>query len=214
MLGPENHAVVLANGRKSNTTVAAGASAGATSFTLVTAAGFVVNDLVFCSEDDDSESEYLGIVKAKDGNTITTNLPLLANKSAGMKVWEPKQHARLSPMTGNPAITRDPGMSYNRLLNGETVVTKIADTVSRFRISYPKLETPDFDSLITFWEHADGANEGLSEFALTCLDYRDESRFVWTVGITGDLPGFAQTQLRGLCTVNFTLERHANGYPI
>jgi len=202
---------VLAFGR-SNPTTASAASAGATTLTLADASAYVVGNLVFVSESDDTETEHLGAVTKKVGLVITIQYPLVAAKSASAKVWQPTLYWRAqSPQGGMPGKVRDDGIEQIEMRDGGLFRTRLRDTSIAVRLSYPRLKPDDWQSLRDFYDAPSGLDSGLYDPVLAFFDHEDNARVVWQVKIDGQLNDY--TEISGLAQASLLMRYLADGYP-
>ncbi len=94
--GLRDHDVVMAVD-KSNEHTGVSATEGDSSFTFDNTSNTIdVGDLVFCSDQDDNNVQYLGLCTADNGaGGIETEFPLQTTPGTSLKIWEPTTSVRL-----------------------------------------------------------------------------------------------------------------------
>ena len=138
---------------------------------------FSVGDLVFCSEADGTETEYLGPASAVGGASVTAAFALAAAKSAGAPVWRPA--ARMVWPVGRSApLLRvyDSGVEVQRTVSGALYHTRLREPYREETLVFDNLPRAAFDAYSDWFINTLG--DGAEAFTFV-----DEERAVWTVKV-------------------------------
>ncbi|MCE5228775.1 hypothetical protein LLG95_04165 [bacterium] len=155
---------ILAAGRDAESVVADEAQAGATTIALVNAdIIFTAGDLLFISESDGSETEWLGRVTQLTSMSIGFSRPLRSSKNTGAKLWRAASAIGASEAALPARRTRQSGVITERSLGGRFYAVRVAEPTETFTLELGGL-TPAAARAITSW--LDDADAGLNALAL------------------------------------------------
>ena len=181
---------IFAQGREAEQTLGDVVTAGAIQIALTGADGiFAVGELLFISEADGSEVEFLGGVTAVSPTAVDFALALLKSKDSGAKLWRPIS----SFATGGDAVlpskreTRS-GVAVERSLGGVSYAIRTAVATKTMDWSLEEL-TPQSEANLTDW--LDQTAQG----GLVALTLVAPSRALDAVRLHG--PGTTQTLRAG-----------------
>ena len=180
--------IVLAESRSLDTTVSLTALGGDLSFTVASISGWAEGSLVFCSESDDTDNDYLGPVTDITGNVVTTTFGLKNPKQANWKVWTPTNSWR-SLLDTIPSTEYNEGMERFQTLDGTTRNTSIQDPAWLITIDYAKQYDYAYATLRAFL--TDTAGRGATDFTMAWYDFSTGIRRVDTVRLISPTPAFA-----------------------
>ncbi len=156
----------LTKGKTSEHTITSPSSAGARFFALVGANTFYSpGDLLFMSESDGSETEFLGAVVAATVTMLESTLPLLKAKSANAKIWKPTNHFGFSAEF-SPPLTRKigTGVTVTRTGGGGYSASRTTDRTDTMVLVWEGM-APGLDEDLTSWLES-ATNGGLDPFTL------------------------------------------------
>lgn len=119
----------LAHGKDAEQTLGGAVAAGATQIALTGADTiFAVGELLFMSEADGTEAEFLGAVSAVSPTAVDFKLPVVEPKAAGAKLWRPQSSLALSAEAHFPFQRKvSTGVEVERSLGGTVFAIQTAE---------------------------------------------------------------------------------------
>ncbi len=144
--------------------------AGATNIPLSGASThYQPGDLLFISESDGADLEYLGGVTASDASSVSFALPLRQNKNASAKLWKPANAFLLQAEPRKPIEREwDSGVAVERALGGPVYSVRIATPREIFDLELEAIAR-DRDAALIAWLDAT-TDFGLLDFILVAPD--------------------------------------------
>lgn len=120
---------ILAHGRSNERTLDEVVLQGATTLALLDAdADFSPGDLLFISEGDGRELEWLGKVTAADSAGLDFTRPLRSSKNTGAQLWRATSALALGGSLREPLSRQiEPGFTLERSLGGEYYATQVTE---------------------------------------------------------------------------------------
>ena len=163
-------ALIFTRGREGETTLDDVTPAGAQSFALADADQlYAPGQMLFASEADGSETEWLGNVTAADAQGVGFSRPLARSKNSGALVW------RAASAIGIPADAALPerrdvqtGVAAERTRGGQWLAVQVAEPRTEMTLTLDAL-TPAADRGLIAWL-AEQAGWGLWPFTLIGID--------------------------------------------
>lgn len=164
----------FAKGKGAERTVMDVVTAGSIQATAGAAwATFAAGDLLFISEADGSEAEYLGRVISSEGNTVAFTLPVRTSKNSDGVIWKPSAHLSVAADVDFPVYRRShSGVTIYKSLSGGVfaIRTGVAEEILELHL---KELTPASDRAVREWLDANSAG-GLEAFTIIgpdrCMD--------------------------------------------
>lgn len=156
---------ILAAGREATSTINDVVPAGARTILLPDAdAIFFAGDMLFISEADGAETEWLGRITQADMESISFTRPLAKSKNSGAKLWRAASSISAAEAAMPARRTRRSGVITERSVGGRFYSIRVAEPVETFTLELGGL-TPASARVIVDWldQAADG---GLNPFAL------------------------------------------------
>lgn len=156
---------ILAAGRQCETTLEDVVPAGATTIALADAnAIFAAGDLLFASEADGGETEWLGRVAAVTEASVGFSRPLAKSKNSGAKLWRAASWVAAAGAAPPTRRTRSSGVVTERSLGGRFYAVRVAEPSETFALELGGL-TPASARAVMDWIDA-AADGGLNALAL------------------------------------------------
>jgi len=138
--------VCFAYGRYSETTVVAGASIGATTFSVVSATNWSAGRQAYCSESGGTEHEWLGKVISVDGTSVTVTRGLTAAKSGNWKIWTALYAVEISFPPSSFVSEVDAGVEYSQSVGGRYYATQTRDSSEIWTLAWEVLPASEITS--------------------------------------------------------------------
>lgn len=156
---------ILAAGREAESVIADVVQAGATTIVLTGANSiFSAGDLLFISETDGGETEWLGRITQLTSVSVSFSRPLKKSKNSGAKLWRAGSSIAVAEAALPARRTRQSGVITERSLGGRFYSIRVAEPAETFTLELGGL-TPASARAIMDWldQIADG---GLGALAL------------------------------------------------
>lgn len=144
--------IILAQGKEAEQTLAGSLAAGATQASVPSADTiFSLGELLFVSETDASEPEYLGAVNSVSATTVGFTFAVRAAKEAGAKLWRPATSLLCPGVRGVPTKRKsDPGVAVERSLGGTSYAVRVGEPRTTLELALESL-TPVRESEVDAW---------------------------------------------------------------
>ncbi|MCX7045176.1 MAG: hypothetical protein NTX50_06815 [Candidatus Sumerlaeota bacterium] len=158
---------------------------------------FSLGQPLFCSEEDGTETEYLGLAAAVDALGVSGMFVLGAGKAAGAKVWTPEQ-VLIWPAERSAPLSREyqSGVEVQRAIGGAVYHTRLRDPFREETLAFDKVARSVYET----WEAWFISAIGNGREAFTFVD---EDRAVKTVKVMDGrveqreaAPGVAKISIR------------------
>lgn len=156
---------ILAAGREAASTINDVVQAGAKTIALANAnAIFSAGDLLFISEADGGETEWLGRITHSTSVSVSFSRPLNKSKNSGAKLWRAESSIAAAEAALPARRTRQNGVITERSIGGRFYSIRVAEPTETFTLELGGL-TPASARAIVDWldQVADG---GLNALAL------------------------------------------------
>lgn len=156
----------LAQGRQTEQTLGDVVAAGATQIALANANSiFSAGQLLFISEADGTETEFLGGVVQSTSSDVQFTLPLQKSKNSGAKLWRPSSSFVSGAAESLPMQRKvHTGVTLERSLGGVSYAIRTADPFASMELSLAEL-TPARELALVQWIQSATEN-GLNSFTL------------------------------------------------
>jgi hypothetical protein len=160
----------FARGKENEQTLSDVVVAGALQIALPGADGlFAPGDILFISEADGSETEFLGGVTGVTASRVSFALPVRRSKNSGARLWRAEDHLGLSAQCVEPLVRRlDPGVVVLRSVSGGIYSVRVAEPGEETKLKLVGI-TPQSEAQWLDWLL--GATQGgLASFTLVRPD--------------------------------------------
>ena len=160
---------VMCCGKTAATTLSVAAAAGANVITVASGGGYVVGELVFVSNADDSAVQFLGTVTNKNVSVLTLSLGLQVAREIGAKVWRPSTRVAWS-RGADQSVTRlrATGTEVQVSRGGQVTATQTSDPVESLEYSHRLGLSSDWEAWKGFV--VTSRQDGLLPFTLAWWD--------------------------------------------
>lgn len=166
---------IFVTGRNNETSPGEVVPAGATTIPLAGAdETYATGDLLFISESDGSETQWLGRVSSVTAEQVAFTRPLAASKDSTALLWAAAHHRATPARPDRPLelVTR-PGVAVEPTLGGQTQAASVAEPRTTLRLRLGGLSAAERQGLFE-WLGA-RAGWGLNPFTLIGPDGRLEA---------------------------------------
>jgi len=168
---------IVCFGKTDEDTLTSPPSATATTLNFDNSGGdYAEGDLVFISESDDTEVEFMGDVISATAGGVVVRHPVQTDKSASAKIWKPTTYLWFTYGPGDSEQKEfDIGTTTEKSRGGQIYVTKLADTVEKLTLQFSEAITSDFYDYTQFIDS--DRSGGIYSFSLAWWDnFRSFSR--------------------------------------
>lgn len=171
---------LFALGRTNERDITSALSAGTNQIPITNAdTYFATGDLVFVSEADASEVEFLGAATSVTTSQIVTTFAVAEAKATNGKAWKPQSKIAVSGTFGSPENRKlDRGLVVQRSLGGTPYAMDVGALVEHFDLKIAGLTPRELDGLLAWLDTTTGG--GKIAFTIVHLD-----RSVEAVRLTG-----------------------------
>lgn len=152
--GLRDHDPVAAAGKSNEHTGVAGATEGDKSFSYDNTSSTIdVGDLVFCSDQDDDDVQYLGLCTVdNEGSGIETQHVLQETPGTSLKIWEPTSawRAQYRIALGGQAQIDNDGVIVTPTRGNDYFTAQVADASRALLLTFNPVAVGDYNLWKTF----------------------------------------------------------------